>query len=307
MQKFENKTNLLHTMEMDANALASIERATGKPESNQIDSLMPGIDTNHGFEFSEISSTPSYIRLKPLPDNYRDRPVLFLDLDNTLYSKSLGLGTQCMERIGLYFEKYLGIPREESQALGEKYFMDYGLAIRGLIQHFKIDIEQYDRFVDGGLALDGVIRPDVELKRLLQRCKARLWIFTNAGRYHAERVLKLLDIYDQFEGILYCDYLEQNFPSKPERLAYERAMQVAQIESNGQRVYFADDSVTNVASSVAVGWEAVLVDELMDVNVDLAINRRVSDQDLNVPDVKISRRIRHVQELSHVFPELFDE
>lgn len=296
----ENKTNL-----NEEDALRKDEDMEVK-QPNNIPESVPGIDENHGFKFSEISTAPSYLRINPLPSNYKDLPVLFLDMDNTLYSKSLGLSNQMKERIGMYFERFLGIPQEESVALGEKYFLDYGLAIRGLIKHFKIDPVEYDRFVDGGLDLDELIKPDLELKKMLKQCKARCWVFTNAGLYHAERVLRLLDIYEKFEGILYCDYRENNFPSKPERLAYERAMLVTQIEnSQKQSVYFADDSVTNVASSLAVGWEAVLIDEPMDVNLEMAINKRDNDHDLDVPDIKIQKRIRYIHELPKVFPELF--
>ena len=167
------------------------------------------------------------------------------------------------ERIGLFFEKFMGIPEAESRELGARYFRDYGLAIRGLIKHFTIDPVEYDKFVDGGLELEHLLKRDVELITLLRKCKARIWVFTNAGKYHALRVLKLTGLLETpsiLEGVVYCNYSEENFPSKPDRLAYERAMLITQV-NEPELIYFADDSRVNVASGIEMGWKAVIVDE----------------------------------------------
>ena len=39
---------------------------------------------------------------------------------------------------------------------------------------------------------------------------------------HASRVLRVLNLEDQFEGIVYCDYAEENFVCKPEEEFYHR-------------------------------------------------------------------------------------
>lgn len=245
-----------------------------------------------------IVAHPSCWRYRrPPPDK---RPVLFLDLDNTLYPKSSGLGEQARLRVATYFEHVLGLPHDESQLLGARYFRDYGLAIRGVLKHFggTIDPIEYDRYVDGGLQLDTVLLPDDRLRNLLLHCRARVWVFTNAGLYHARRALRLMQLdgaggESLIEGIVYCNYAEPDFPAKPDRLAYERAMMIVSQHPNdgddredgdghedcGGRedgdddcrshvaidwsvpYYFADDSRTNVQGALAMGWRAILVDE----------------------------------------------
>ena len=78
--------------------------------------------------------------------------------------------------------------------------------------------------MDGGLQLEQTLGPDARLATLLAGIRARRWVLTNAGLPHARRVLRLLGVEEYFEGIIYCDYSEPNFPAKPDRLAYERAM-----------------------------------------------------------------------------------
>lgn len=187
--------------------------------------------------------------------------VVFFDLDNTLYSKATGIAEQMGYRIQLYFEQFLHLPKEEAADLGQKYYLDYGLAIKGLIKHFQIDPVHYDVFVDGGLDLERVLKPLPELDQLLSSLEARRWIFTNAGLSHARRVLQLLKIEHYFEGIVYCDYAEPDFPAKPDRLAYERAMRCAGVSGRPELCWFVDDSANNVRTAQELGWRAVHLDE----------------------------------------------
>lgn len=39
---------------------------------------------------------------------------------------------------------------------------------------------------------------------------------------HARRVLNILGVEDQMEGIVFCDYSDPNFACKPETAFYER-------------------------------------------------------------------------------------
>lgn len=216
-------------------------------------------------------------------------PVLFVDLDNTLYPSSSPISMLMSSRISLYFQHFLDIPKEESIALGHTYYKDYGLAIRGLVKHFGIDPLEYDAFVDGGLPLEDLLSPDERLIALLSKCKARLFIFTNAGLKHALRVLTLLNLLDLFEAICYCDYKEEDFPAKPDHLAFERAMHHAGIRDR-RACYFADDSGANVRAARRYGWSAVLVGK---------------DNEYDGEDIGGVDRIESVHDLDQVFPELF--
>jgi pyrimidine and pyridine-specific 5'-nucleotidase len=200
------------------------------------------------------------LRLRPSLPAPSSLPVCFFDLDNTLYSSRTGIAELMATRIQLYFEQVLGLPEDESAALGRRYYRDYGLAIRGLVSHFSIDPAEYDAFVDGGLPLDDLLQPDPKLRATLTALHVRRWVFTNAGRRHALRVLQLLAIADLFEGVIYCDYTEPGFPCKPGRESYERAMACAGVADPGL-CYFVDDAASNVRAAAELGWHAVHLDE----------------------------------------------
>lgn len=190
-------------------------------------------------------------------------PVLFIDLDNTLYPLSSGIDQLMVERIQRYCIEVLGMDPDEAARLHRKYFQDYGLAIRGLLKHHKIDPVHYDKFVDGGLPLDGLLVPDLELRNMILSLPPwPRFIFTNAGINHAERVIRLLGLSDVFkrDKIIYCDYGDRNFVCKPNQAAFIRAMKYAGVQNSFQCA-LVDDSIANVTSAIQMGWKGILVRE----------------------------------------------
>lgn len=164
----------------------------------------------------------------------------------------------------------------------------------------KIETSEYDRFVDGGLKLEDLLLPNEELRQWMSSIHASLWIFTNASLSHTNRVLRLLNIHDLFSGIIYCDYREHQFPAKPGRLAYERAMKYAGVQDPGN-CYFIDDSANNVRVAAELGWRAAHFDEENDA-AQVAGGSGVYEEYM----AKQSHfpRIRNIYEFTNVYPEL---
>ena len=191
-------------------------------------------------------------------------PILFIDLDNTIYPESMGVDQLMVARIQEYCVKVLGISPEEARQLHKKYFHDYGLAIRGLIKHHNINPSEYDLFVDGGLPLDGLIVQDEPLRQMLLALPPwPRYIFTNAGRRHAERVIRLLGLESvcPSERIICCNYEDPNFVCKPDESAFIRAMKIAGVQNSFQCALI-DDNVSNVTAALRMGWKSVLVREI---------------------------------------------
>ncbi|KAJ2860997.1 suppressor of deletion of TFIIS [Coemansia aciculifera] len=190
-------------------------------------------------------------------DNTPSERIFYFDIDNCLYSPDLGIHLLMKDRI-YAFGKEIGLDSASVVDTCSSYYKDYGLTVRGLINHHGIDVAAFNKKVDGDLPLESVIKPDPALRQMILSIKTRRWAFTNAGIEHARRVLKCLQVDDLFEGITYCDYAEPNFPCKPERRAYEKAMRESGVKDM-QLCYFADDSVSNVKAAKEIGWTAVLV------------------------------------------------
>ncbi|KAI0132327.1 HAD-like domain-containing protein [Xylariales sp. AK1849] len=194
--------------------------------------------------------------------------------------------------IDQYFAKHLGVGEQEAIRLHKEYYQNYGLAIEGLVRHHQIDPLEYNAKVDDALPLEGIIKKNPQLRKLLEdidRSKVRLWLLTNAYITHGKRVVKLLGIDDLFEGLTYCDYSSVPIICKPHEDMYAKAMKQAGVE-RGEDCYFVDDSYINCVGARKVGWTAA----------------HLVEEGLKVPRTQASQyQIRHLEELRTVYSHFF--
>lgn len=142
---------------------------------------------------------------------------VFFDLDDTLYPSTSGLWQQIRERIGLYMYEHLGIPQDQIPTLRRQLFEEYGTTLRGLQARYPLDTADFLEFVHDVPLLD-YIAPDPCLGELIRALPQHKFIFTNADRAHALRVLGVLQLKDCFQGIIdvvamdpYCKPMPQSF------------------------------------------------------------------------------------------------
>lgn len=138
-----------------------------------------------------------------------------------------------VELIDQYFVKHLDMPAEEAARLHQEYYTNYGLAIEGLVRHHQIDPLDYNAKVDDALPLEDVIKPNPELRALLEdvdESKVTLWLLTNAYVTHGQRVVRLLGVEDLFQGLTYCDYAARPLICKPDAEMYKKAMREARVD-----------------------------------------------------------------------------
>ena len=198
------------------------------------------------------------------------------------------------ELIDSYFARHLSLPASDAKALHARYYKDYGLAISGLVKHHTIDPLAYNREVDDALPLDDVIKPDPQLRKLLDdidRSRVKLWLFTNAHITHARRVVRLLGVEDYFEGVTYCDYAAKVLLAKPHKEMYDKAEREAGAMSS-EECYFVDDSALNCRHANERGWTVV---------------HKLEEEDPG-PERRAGRyQIRHLEGLRSIFPQFFAE
>lgn len=243
-------------------------------------------------------TTSNEIDATPIHQNGADQGeniVVFFDVDNTLYDKQYQIDQLMQQRIQAYFKKHLGIDDESAEALQRQYYQDYGLAIEGLVRFQKVDAMEYNAQVDETLPLEDILKPDPELRKLLKRIDRtkvrKLWLFTNAYKTHADRVVKILGVDDLFDGTTFCDYREMPLICKPKRDMFRKAMAEARVTDTAL-CYYIDDSLLNVEAARKMGWKNVV--HYLEPD---------DSEPLDAPTKPGT--IRHLSELPNVFPELF--
>ncbi|KAK7927783.1 pyrimidine 5-nucleotidase [Apiospora marii] len=226
------------------------------------------------------------------PHRKDSRPVLFFDIDNCLYPKSAKVHDLMAGLIDQYFAKHLGVSEEEAVRLHKEYYQNYGLAIEGLVRHHQIDPLEYNAKVDDALPLEGIIKPNPQLRKMLEdidTTKVKTWLFTNAYVNHGKRVIRLLGIEDLFEGLTYCDYAADPILCKPHPDMFAKAMREAGVEQP-ENCYFVDDSYANCVGAKAIGWTAA----------------HLVEEGVKAPRTPASQyQIRHLEELRTCYPQFF--
>ncbi len=181
--------------------------------------------------------------------------VLFFDLDGTLYHPEQGLWQAIGERIEAFLQQLLRIPPAQARALRYAYAQRYGTTLRGLQEEHGIDPWDYLSYISQ-VPVERYLKPDPQLRQILESLPQPKWILTNADASYARRVLRALSVEDLFEGILDIETLE--WVPKPHQRAFQRAWQAAGVTQPATTL-LVDDLVRNVQGALEAGMGAVLV------------------------------------------------
>jgi putative hydrolase of the HAD superfamily len=198
--------------------------------------------------------------------------VIFIDLDDTLYSPKTGLWQMIKDRIELYMLEKMGMEPGSISSIRRELFEKYGTTMRGLQQVYGVDEKEYLRFVHD-VPVEAILTKDPGLQKILGRIPLKKYIFTNADIDHATRILNHLEVREYFHGII--DIIAMSPHCKPQQAAFETAMKIAVVRSPGQCI-LVDDSVNNTRVAKELGMFSVLVSE----------NGGRADYDQKIPDIR---------------------
>src|SRR5512135_297321 len=192
---------------------------------------------------------------------------LIFDLDETLYPRDAGLMQEIGLRINRYLIERLHLSETDAKILRQRYFQQYGTALRGLIVEWPDpDPEDYLEFVHD-IQLAKYISPNPALEAMLRSIDLAKVVFTNATLEHAQKVLALLGLSDRFTRII--DIRALDFISKPDRRAYEAVL--ALLQAKPDECIFVEDSARNLLPAKALGMKTILVDSEDCAEVDYCV------------------------------------
>lgn len=193
---------------------------------------------------------------------------LIFDLDETLYPRNAGLMQEIGVRINRYLIENLHLPQAQANELRKRYYSQHGTALRGLVvERPDVDPEDYLHFVHD-IRLTDYIGPDPALAEMLRSIPLTKVIFTNATTEHAQNVLNILGIAEQFADIV--DVRRVEYVSKPNAEAYERLLNI--LQATGDECILIEDSARNLLPGKALGMTTILVDSDDCAQVDYCLH-----------------------------------
>jgi putative hydrolase of the HAD superfamily len=181
--------------------------------------------------------------------------TIFFDLDDTLYPPSSGLWEQISLRISHFMQEKLNLPKISIPAIREELYGTYGTTMRGLQARYNINTQDFLSFVHD-VPISEILDPDPRIRRIINNCPLKKFIFTNADSIHAQNVLSALNLLDCFDDII--DIQSISPYCKPMPPAYEIACQISG-EKYGKKCIMLDDKVENLFTAKQFGFYTILV------------------------------------------------
>jgi putative hydrolase of the HAD superfamily len=192
---------------------------------------------------------------------------LIFDLDETLYPRNAGLMQEIGVRINRYLIENLRLSPDQANELRKRYYNQHGTALRGLVvERPDVDPEDYLHFVHD-IPLANYLSPNPALAQMLRSIPLTKVIFTNATVEHAQNVLNILGIADQFADII--DVRRVEYISKPNAEAYERLLNI--LQATGDECILIEDATRNLLPGKALGMTTILVDSEDCTEVDYCV------------------------------------
>ena len=184
------------------------------------------------------------------------RHILF-DLDCTLYSVNHGLEEMVSRRIKEFTASWLALPIEESELLRKEGLKQHGTTIEWLTcEKGYTAIADFQTYVHPENEADS-LPPDPQLRRFIEDLPCPCSILTNSPGFHADRIIKKLELEGVFHLILTLD--DNGLRGKPHASAFYRALNALGLKP--EEVLFIDDHPRYVEGYLALGGRGILLDE----------------------------------------------
>lgn len=180
--------------------------------------------------------------------------TIFFDLDDTLYPPDSGLWAAIRERIDRYMADFIGMDPEIVPEMRQRLWKTYGTTLRGLQTLYDVDADHYLAYVHDVPLVD-FIAPNPSLNDLLAAIPLKKYIFTNADVAHAQRVLNILGVNNQFDRIIDVQAVRPYCKPMPE--AFQIALNL--VNASPEHCILVEDAARNLVHPHELGMYTILV------------------------------------------------
>jgi putative hydrolase of the HAD superfamily len=181
--------------------------------------------------------------------------AVLIDLDETLYEPGDSLIRTVDTRITAFIAIHTGLPWERADRLRQELWREFGTTARGLNRLFDVNERDLNRFAVDSVEPKLHVTADPGLAESLRRIAVPCYVFTNATRRYAERVLATLGVREQIEGVFDIEF--SLFNPKPSPIFYRRVVEALGVPPH--EIALVDDNPRNFAPALALGMGCICV------------------------------------------------
>ena len=176
------------------------------------------------------------------------------DLDNTMYDINLGLFKKISNRITDFIMSKYSLDIDQAKKIQKEYYLKYGLTLRGLIVEKKLEPEEFLDYVHD--VEHPELKKNDQLISKIRILEGKKIIFTNATSKHAEKILKILELEDDFDQII--DIKDLEYIPKPDKRSYKKLLECLNLnKENLDKTIFFEDTVKNLIPAKELGITTV--------------------------------------------------
>ena len=176
------------------------------------------------------------------------------DLDNTMYDINLGLFKKISNRITDFIMSKYSLDIDQAKKIQKEYYLKYGLTLRGLIVEKKLEPEEFLDYVHD--VEHPELKKNDQLISKIRILEGKKIIFTNATSKHAKKILKILELEDDFDQII--DIKDLEYIPKPDKRSYKKLLECLNLnKQNLDKTIFFEDTVKNLIPAKELGITTV--------------------------------------------------
>ncbi|RXZ43089.1 pyrimidine 5'-nucleotidase [Crenobacter cavernae] len=177
------------------------------------------------------------------------------DLDNTLHDASHGIFPHINRAMTDYMMRHLDLSLADAEALRQRYWMQYGATLKGLIQHHGIDAHHFLTTTHPLDELAQWLCWEAGLAEALRRLPGRKVVLSNGPTHYVEGVVERMGVERHFFDCYGVERLA--FRPKPHKAAFRAVL--AEHRLDPARCVMVEDSLENLKSAKALGMRTVWV------------------------------------------------
>jgi len=176
------------------------------------------------------------------------------DLDNTMYDINLGLFKKISNRITDFIMSKYSLDIDQAKKIQKEYYLKYGLTLRGLIVEKKLKPEEFLDYVHD--VEHPELKKNDQLISKIRILEGKKIIFTNATSKHAKKILKILELENDFDQII--DIKDLEYIPKPDKRSYKKLLDCLNLnKENLDKTIFFEDTVKNLIPAKELGITTV--------------------------------------------------